>query len=121
MSGRVCLRVQVRPLTSLPVGVLPMKLAPHGPPRYGWVPAALVAGVLPAPRNAAAVPPVAAAVLPAAAAAAPAALRVELPESFAAAVPSSVVAMTGTGALVARAISLISSGPIGGPSIRPNR
>src|SRR5207248_8626034 len=34
MSGRVCFLSQCRPLTGLPSGVLPMKLAPHGPPRY---------------------------------------------------------------------------------------
>src|SRR6185295_17887583 len=109
MPGVVNLRSHLRPVTLVPSWFTPSKLAPHGPPssRFAGLVALAVAFValafavyLPPAGLPVATAPVALALV-----AAPA-----LPEPLPAD-PTSLFVMTGTGAVVARAICVLSSSP----------
>src|SRR6185437_7668405 len=108
--GRVNLRSHLRPCTRVPSWFLPSKLAPHGPPRirgpfFGFMPPF---GVY--------LPPVA---LTAPAVRARAAAAFALTPEPLPADPTSLFVMTGTGAVVARAIVVLSSSSPGSPGSTP--
>src|SRR5206468_3156073 len=100
MPGWVNLRSQWRPLTVVPSGFTPSKLAPHGPPSWRLT---FAARFVPPELLVVAFTPV----------------RLPIGPELLPAGPASFFVMTGTGAVVARAIVLVSSSP-GSPGSAPD-
>src|SRR6185369_13716635 len=114
MPGVVNLRSHFRPVTLVPSGFAPSKLAPHGPPSSRLPGFAAFAVALVALAFAVYLPPAGLVATLALVAAAPVAAALvavpALPEPLPAD-PTSLFVMTGTGAVVARAICVLSSLP----------